>query len=309
MTARTPPVLATQIYQVLIKATPQAIWDGITRGDYTARYFHGACVETTGEAGTPIRMLGPEGELWGDEIVQVSEPPRRLVVGWRSLYDPELAVEGTSRVTWEIEPREGGVCLVTLVHDQLEGAPKTAANVSGEGWMGVLSGLKTLLETGHPMERRGAARHRRRRAAAAPAAARSQRAAGAASAGAQLALLEPPAPVALGRAGPVHARLAPEPEHVLGGDDRGRRGRGERQLDQRPVRLGGIEARRGLRPGRRARPTSRPPCRCRACPCRRRAARGGSRAGADCSRRRRSRTAARPCRGRRARAAAARPAA
>jgi hypothetical protein len=56
-----------------------------------------------------------------------------------------------SRVTWEIEPQDGGVSKLTLVHDQLENSPKTAASVSGAGWMFVLSGLKTLLETGEPL--------------------------------------------------------------------------------------------------------------------------------------------------------------
>jgi uncharacterized protein YndB with AHSA1/START domain len=79
------------------------------------------------------------------------DPPRRLVQGWRSLYDPELAEEDESRVTWEIEPQEGGYCLLTVTHDRLGGAPKTAKSVSGTGWMMVLSGLKTLLETGRPL--------------------------------------------------------------------------------------------------------------------------------------------------------------
>src|ERR687887_241113 len=78
-------------------------------------------------------------------------PPRRLVHGWRSLYDPDMAAEQTSRVSWEIEPKDGGLCLLRVVHDQLEGAPKTAASVAGVGWMYVLSGLKTLLETGEPL--------------------------------------------------------------------------------------------------------------------------------------------------------------
>jgi hypothetical protein len=67
------------------------------------------------------------------------------------MYDPEMAAERSSRVTWEIEPQDGGYCLLTVVHDQLEGAPKTAASVSGRGWMGVISNLKTLLETGTPL--------------------------------------------------------------------------------------------------------------------------------------------------------------
>jgi hypothetical protein len=54
-------------------------------------------------------------------------------------------------VTWEIEPQDGGVSKLTLVHDRLENSPKTAANVAGEGWMMVLSGLKTLLEVGQPL--------------------------------------------------------------------------------------------------------------------------------------------------------------
>ena len=151
MTSSTASELATQVYQVFIKATPEAIWDAIIKPEYTTRYFHGGRVETTGEAGTPMRMFGPKGETWGDEIIQESEPPRRLVVGWRSLYNEEMAAEPRSRITWEIEPREDGVCLVTLIHDRLEHSPITALNVSGEGWMGVLSGLKTLLETGQPM--------------------------------------------------------------------------------------------------------------------------------------------------------------
>ena len=89
--------------------------------------------------------------MWGDESVTVYDPPRRLVHGWRSLSDPEMGAEERSRVTWEIAPGEGGVCLLTVTHDQLEGAPKTAASVSGPGWTYVLSGLKTLLETGRPL--------------------------------------------------------------------------------------------------------------------------------------------------------------
>ena len=74
--------------------------------------------------------------------------------GWRSLYDPELADEQESRVAWEIEPQEGGYCLLTVTHDRLGAAPKTARSVSGAGWMMLLSGLKTLLETGEPLAAR-----------------------------------------------------------------------------------------------------------------------------------------------------------
>jgi uncharacterized protein YndB with AHSA1/START domain len=139
---------ATQVYNVFIKATPERIWEAITSPDFTERYFYGARIET--KDGRRVAH-GPNGELWGDEPVLESEPPRRLVHEWRSRYDPELAAEEPSRVTWEIEPQEGGYSLLTVTHDQLEGAPKTAASVAGPGWMMVLSGLKTLLETGEPL--------------------------------------------------------------------------------------------------------------------------------------------------------------
>jgi uncharacterized protein YndB with AHSA1/START domain len=137
-----------QVYQVFIKATPEQIWDAITNPEFTAKYFFGARIETT-----PERRFStaPDGSTWGDSAVAEYDPPRRLVHGWQSLYDPELAAEEESRVTWEMEPQDGGFSKLTVVHDRLEGAPKTAASVSGPGWMMVLSGLKTVLETGEPL--------------------------------------------------------------------------------------------------------------------------------------------------------------
>ncbi len=149
MNTTMPEPTPAQIYQIFIKATPDAIWDAITKPEFSERYFYGSRVETTGEVGTPFRYHSPDGSsLWADESVLESDRPRRLVVGWRSLYDPSLVDEPSSRVTWEVEPQEGGFSLLTVTHDQLDDAPGTAANVTGVGWMRVLSGLKTVLETG-----------------------------------------------------------------------------------------------------------------------------------------------------------------
>ncbi len=139
---------ATQVYQVFIKASPEKIWEAITTPEFTVRYFHGAAIEVS-----PERYLshGPDGAVWGDGPVFEYDPPRRLVHEWRSLYDADMASEQPSRVSWEIEPRDGGYCKLTVTHDQLGSAPKTAASVSGAGWMFVLSGLKTLTETGTSM--------------------------------------------------------------------------------------------------------------------------------------------------------------
>jgi uncharacterized protein YndB with AHSA1/START domain len=136
----------TQVYSVYIKATPEQIWEAITTPEFTERYFHGVRMEIRdGRRWSTLRDLA-----WDEEILEV-DPPHRLVHAWTSGYDDELAAEEPSRVTWTIEPQDGGATLLTVVHDRLEGAPKTAASVFGVGWMFVLSNLKTLLETGDPL--------------------------------------------------------------------------------------------------------------------------------------------------------------
>jgi uncharacterized protein YndB with AHSA1/START domain len=149
MTTTMETTTTVQVYQVFIGATPEQIWEAITKPEFTAKYFYGARIECTPEGRT---ATSPDGsENWGSGAVAEFDPPHRLVHEWRSGYDPEMAAEEPSRVTWEIESQDGGFSKLTVTHDQLEGAPKTAASVSGAGWMMVLSGLKTLLETGRPL--------------------------------------------------------------------------------------------------------------------------------------------------------------
>jgi uncharacterized protein YndB with AHSA1/START domain len=143
----TETATTTQVYQLFIKATPEAIWEAICKPEFSVKYFYGARVENTAER---HMAHGPNDEVWGDSQTFQFDPPRRLVYEWKPLYDDELAAEEPSRVTWEIEPRDDGTSLLTVTHDRLEGAPKTAASVAG-GWMYILSGLKTLLETGESM--------------------------------------------------------------------------------------------------------------------------------------------------------------
>jgi uncharacterized protein YndB with AHSA1/START domain len=144
-------VQTTQVYQLFIKASPERVWEAITKPELIVRYFYGAMFEGAPVAGGRWRAwtLDHSQALNDGEIIEI-DPPRRFVHSWKALYDPELAAEEESRVTWEIEPQEGGYSKLTVVHDRLEGAPKTAAGVAG-GWMLILSGLKTLVETGEPI--------------------------------------------------------------------------------------------------------------------------------------------------------------
>ncbi|HEY3556561.1 MAG TPA: SRPBCC family protein [Kribbella sp.] len=143
----------TLVFQIYIRSTPEQVWEAITSPQFRAKYFYGSTVESDYKVGSRMRSRGPNGELWGDNLILESDPPRLLSHEWRSLYDPELAAEPISRVTWTVEPAEAygeGVTSLTVVHDKLDDSPKTAASVSG-GWMFIISGLKTVVETGSPL--------------------------------------------------------------------------------------------------------------------------------------------------------------
>jgi uncharacterized protein YndB with AHSA1/START domain len=143
---------ATQVYSIFVRATPERVWEAITKPEFTARYFYGSVIDSRFEAGSPyIGWSSDRTRQFVDGEVLESDPPRRLQHTWRALYDGAMALEAPSRVTWEIEPQEGGFTRLTVVHDRLESSPRTAESVAG-GWMYVLSGLKSLLETGQPLE-------------------------------------------------------------------------------------------------------------------------------------------------------------
>jgi uncharacterized protein YndB with AHSA1/START domain len=158
--------MSTQVYRVYIKATPEAIWDAITKPEWTERYGYRSPADYDLRPGGAYRGLANPGmiamgapEVAVDGEVVESEPPHRLVQTWRMLMDDSLKEEGFTRLTYEIDPTASGVTRLTVTHD-LEGAPKLAlviagtreAEGAGGGWAWVLSGLKTLLETGEEME-------------------------------------------------------------------------------------------------------------------------------------------------------------
>jgi uncharacterized protein YndB with AHSA1/START domain len=169
MTTTVAALPTTQVYRVYIKATPEAIWDAITKPEWTQRYGYGGRGEYELRPGGAYRGYSSEGmrahgapELAVDGEVIEADPPRRLVQTWRMLMDDRMVVEGFTRLTYEIEPRQEGVTRLTVVHE-LEGAPTLQVLMSGGmedggaggGWSWVLSSLKTLLETGQSLDSSG----------------------------------------------------------------------------------------------------------------------------------------------------------
>jgi uncharacterized protein YndB with AHSA1/START domain len=137
-----------KVFEIYIQTTPERLWDAITNPQLRARYQFGARVESDWAPQSSYRVVraGRPGALIEGENLEV-DPPRRLVQSFRAVWDDDVAAEGTSRVTWDIEPA-GDSCRLTVTHDQLrEGADE---HLYG-GWPMILSGLKTWLETGHEL--------------------------------------------------------------------------------------------------------------------------------------------------------------
>jgi uncharacterized protein YndB with AHSA1/START domain len=142
-----------KVFEIYIKTTPERLWKAITDAEMRRKYTFGVVVTSDWTAGSRYEGAGGGNLIFEGENLEV-EPPRRLVQSFRALWGEDVKSEGTSRVTWEIEP-VGDSCRLTVTHDQLrEGAN---AQLYG-GWMMVLSGLKTLLETGEMLTTPGSLR-------------------------------------------------------------------------------------------------------------------------------------------------------
>jgi uncharacterized protein YndB with AHSA1/START domain len=141
-----------KIFEIYIKATPERVWEAITDPTLRRRYAFGVGVASEWTPGSSYTATtGPETVSPGMPISEGEnleiDPPRRLVQSFRALWGDDVAAEGTSRVTWELEPVADS-CRLTVTHDQLrEGANDQLYG----GWPMVLSGLKTLLETGEDL--------------------------------------------------------------------------------------------------------------------------------------------------------------
>jgi len=137
-----------KVFEIYIRTTPERLWEAITDSEIRTKFQFGNRVESTWEAGSQYQVTNARagGPLIEGENVEV-DPPRKLVQTARALWGEDVQREGTTRVTWEIEP-VGDSCRLTVTHDQLRDGAN--AQLFG-GWPMILSGLKTWLETGETL--------------------------------------------------------------------------------------------------------------------------------------------------------------
>jgi uncharacterized protein YndB with AHSA1/START domain len=138
---------AMAVFEIYIKTTPERLWEAITDPKLRARYSFGVETQSDWTPGSSYEAGVPGVvDIAAGENLEV-DPPLRLVQSFNALWSDEVKAAGTSRITWEIHP-VGDSCQLTVIHDQL---PEGANPELYGGWPMILSGLKTLLETGESL--------------------------------------------------------------------------------------------------------------------------------------------------------------
>jgi uncharacterized protein YndB with AHSA1/START domain len=146
---------AMTVFEIYIKTTPERLWEAITSEEMRARYSFGVGTVSDWTEGSEYKASVPGVvDIASGTNLEV-DPPRRLVQSFNALWSEDVQKEGASQVTWEIEP-VGSSCRLRVTHDQLGEA---ANNELYGGWPMILSGLKTLLETGEDLDTPGSLRY------------------------------------------------------------------------------------------------------------------------------------------------------
>ena len=137
------------VYVIYIRTTAEKLWDALRDPEFTRQYWAETYQVSEWKLGAPWKLMIKDGRV-GDhgEILEI-DPPRKLVISWKSSFLPELAAEGFSKLTLTLEP-VGESIKLTVVHEIARDKSKLIDSISN-GWPHILSSLKTLLETGESL--------------------------------------------------------------------------------------------------------------------------------------------------------------
>lgn len=137
------------VYVIYIRTTPARLWEALTQPEFTRQFWAETWQECDWKPGSSWKLMIPDGRVGDSGTVLEIEPERRLVLSWRNEFRPELAAEGDSRLTYELEP-QGDMVKLTVRHEIDKPDSKLIEAVSG-GWPLILASVKSLLETGESL--------------------------------------------------------------------------------------------------------------------------------------------------------------
>jgi len=137
---------STFVYVSYIRTTPQKLWSALTEVEFMKQYWFGMHCESQWRAGSAWKMVSGDGGITDAGEIVEAEAPRRMVIRWRHEKMPELKAEGDSLCTIELEP-SGAAVKLSITHT-IEREPSKFIAAVSNGWPGIISNLKSLLETG-----------------------------------------------------------------------------------------------------------------------------------------------------------------
>lgn len=138
------------VYVTYVRTTPEKLWDALTQPEFTRQFWAGCWHDCNWEKGAAWKLMIPDGRV-GDagEVLEIDKP-RRLVLSWKNEFLPDLRDEPATRCTIELE-RVGESVKLTLTHEADDADSKLLQGVS-TGWPHLLASVKSLIETGAPLE-------------------------------------------------------------------------------------------------------------------------------------------------------------
>jgi uncharacterized protein YndB with AHSA1/START domain len=138
------------VYVVYIRAAPEKVWEALTDPEINKKFWGGYHQKTSWKVGDAFRIDGPDGRTWDTGKVLAFEPPRRIEVTWMHETDEAMKAEGASKMSFTLEPQQGGQTKLTVDHSIGIANSKLIDAVS-HGWPHLMSSLKSLLETGQAL--------------------------------------------------------------------------------------------------------------------------------------------------------------
>ena len=138
------------VYVTYIRTTPEKLWQALTEPEFTRKFWVDTVQVCTWGPGATWELTTPDGRVADEGQVVEIHYPRKLVLTWRNHLFAEMTEEGYSRLTYMLEPT-GGVVKLTLTHT-IEKQNSELIKGLSNGWPHILASLKSLLETGEPLE-------------------------------------------------------------------------------------------------------------------------------------------------------------
>jgi uncharacterized protein YndB with AHSA1/START domain len=133
------------VYVTYIETTPEKLWEALTSSEFSKRYWFGTEVRSDWNVGSPFALV-TDGKTSDTGEILEADRPRRLSYTFKHELFEEMRNEPATKVVFTLEPY-GNIVKLTVTHEGFMEGSKLLGAVSN-GWPAILSGLKSLLETG-----------------------------------------------------------------------------------------------------------------------------------------------------------------